>query len=436
MSKKDEKVEVNASTEEVEASKEEVNVSKKEEATSKEKKKKIILVVVGVVLLAIILFLLWFFNRKFDVTFDLNNGTNDIIVKVKYKKVINEKDIKTKEDLGDSFIDWYEVVDVKDNEDVLDEEPFDFNTKIKKNTKLKAVYEGVPETITITFDSRGGSKVDSITINKGAELTLPSNPTYSGYKFVTWETENGTPVYDKALLSESMTLYAKWEKIEEKVETPKQEVKEEPKEETISLSIDNNYIHRRGRITTAQVTANVQNSNNSKVTYSLSSTACAKINSETGAITVLSESEMGSNIQICEQGETVTVTGKLPSGKSASVKVNIEKDLSGRFYGSSSQYNDRYIGSSQTVKQGATSEFTIKANQDVSWSTKCEDHYYYGTCTYKGKTSSTSTTFVGILAATFTSSDGTVRNSYANSKVTFYTTAGQAIVLTINQDIN
>lgn len=426
MSKKDEKVEVNTS-------KEEVNVSKKEADTSKEeKKKKIILVVVGVILLAIILFLLWFFNRKFDVTFDLNNGANDMVVKVKYNKVINEKDIKTKEDLGDSFINWYEIVGVKDNEDVLDEEPFNFDTKIKKNTKLKAVYEGVIETITVTFDSRGGSKVDSITINKGTELNLPSNPTYSGYKFVTWETANGTPVYDKALLSEDVTLYAKWEKIE----APKQEVKEEPKEETISLSIDNKYIHRRGRITTAKATANVQNSSNSKVTYSLSSTACAKIDSSTGAITVLSESEMGSNIQSCEQGETVTVTGKLPSGKSASVKVNIEKDLSGRFYGSSSQYNDRYIGSSQTVYQGATSEFTIKANQDVSWSTKCEDHYYYGTCTYVGKTSSTSTSFVGTLAVTFKNSSGTEKNSYSNTAVTFYTKAGQAIVLTIKQEVN
>ena len=411
-------------------------MTKKEEKnevnTSEEKnKKKVILVVVGVILLAIILFLLWFFNRKFDVTFDLNNNNKDVIVQVKYNKVINEKDIKTKEDLGDSFINWYEVIDVKDNEDILDEEPFDFNTKIKKNTKLKAVYEGAPETITITFDSRGGSKVDSITINKGTELTLPSNPTYKGYKFVTWETANGTPVYDKALLSESMTLYAKWEKIqEEKPQSSKPE-------ETISLSVDNKYLHRRGRITTAKVTANVQNSSNSKVTYSLSSTACAKIDSSTGVITAKTESEIGSNIQICEAGETVTVTGKLPSGKSASVKVNIEKDLAGRFYGSNSQYNDRYIGSSQTVYQGATSEFTIKANQDVSWSTKCEDSYY-GSCTYVGKSSSTSTVFKGTLAATFTNSDGTTTSGpgYSNTTaVTFYTKAGQAIVLTIKAEI-
>ena len=118
-------------------------MSKKEEMTKKEEKnevntseeknkKKVILVIIGVILLAIILFLLWFFNRKFDVTFDLNNGTKDEVVQVKYNRVLNEKDIKTKDDLGESFIAWYEVIDVKDNEDVLAKESFDFKTKIKK----------------------------------------------------------------------------------------------------------------------------------------------------------------------------------------------------------------------------------------------------------------------------------------------------------------
>ena len=69
----------------------------KEVDTSKEKnKKKIILIVVGVILFAIILFLLWFFNRKFDVTFDLNHGTENEVVQAKYNNVLNEKDIKTK----------------------------------------------------------------------------------------------------------------------------------------------------------------------------------------------------------------------------------------------------------------------------------------------------------------------------------------------------
>ena len=178
-------------------------------------KKKIIAIISGIILIAIIVFLLWFFNRKFDVTFDLNNGTKDEIIKVKYHQTINKKDIKDQEDLGELFIAWYEVVGVKEKEDVLADKPFDFNTKIDKDIKLKALYKGKVETITITFDSKGGSTVDSITINKGTELILPKDPTYAGYTFKGWYDINETPIHNNVLLEEDTTLYAKWEKIPE-----------------------------------------------------------------------------------------------------------------------------------------------------------------------------------------------------------------------------
>ena len=104
-------------------------------------KKKIIAIVFGILLIAIIIFLLWFFNRKFDVTFDFNNGAKEETIKVKYQQTINEKDIKTQKELGESFIAWYEVVGIKEKEDVLSDKPFDFNTKINKSIKLKALYE-------------------------------------------------------------------------------------------------------------------------------------------------------------------------------------------------------------------------------------------------------------------------------------------------------
>ncbi|MGN1000759.1 MAG: hypothetical protein ACI4OG_02355, partial [Bacilli bacterium] len=62
--------------------------------------------------------------------------------------------------------------------------------------------------------------------------------------------------------------------------------------------------------------------------------------------------------------------------------------------------------------------------------------YYGATCKYIGKTSSTSTIFKGTLAATYTYSDGRTSNSYADSKVTFSTPAGQSLTLTINQRVN
>ena len=146
-------------------------------------KKKIITIIFGILLIIIIVFLLWFFNRKFDVTFDFNNGDKEETIKVKYHQNINEKDIKVQEDLGESFIAWYEVIGIKEKEDILSDKPFDFNTKINKNIRLKALYETKVEKITITFDSKGGSSVAPITINKGEELILPKNPTYAGYTF-------------------------------------------------------------------------------------------------------------------------------------------------------------------------------------------------------------------------------------------------------------
>lgn len=193
--------------------------------------------VVGVILVAIISGLLWFNNRKFDVSFDENNGAKTKIVQVKYNKVINEKSIKNKDDLGESFIGWYEIIEVKDGKDVLAEKPFDFKTKIVKNIKLKAVYSEKVETITIKFDSKGGSKVDDIILNKGVELTLPKDPTYSGYTFKCWEDKNETPIYNNALLDEDTILYAKWEKVEEKkkeakkTQQPKKDSKKETKKE-------------------------------------------------------------------------------------------------------------------------------------------------------------------------------------------------------------
>lgn len=154
-----------------------------------------------------------------------DNGSDVQIVYVKYNKIINSSDIKGKADLGEAFVDWYEIVDVKDGKDILAEKPFDFKTKINRNVKLKAVFKDGVKTITIKFDSKGGSEVKDIVIHENVKLKLPTEPSKEGYKFVVWEDKNGTPIYNDALLSEDITLYAKWEKIEEDKTTTKEETK-------------------------------------------------------------------------------------------------------------------------------------------------------------------------------------------------------------------
>lgn len=327
---------------------------------NKNETKKIKLIVLTLLLLIIIgaiSFCIWFFNRKFEITFDLNNGTKSDVVLVKYNKTIDDEDIKGKDKLGEKFIGWFLVVGQKDGEDVLADKPFDFSTEIKENIKLKAVYEGIVEKITIKFDTKGGSKISPITINKGEVLILPKNPTLKENIFKGWVDKNEKPIYNKALLAEDTTLYAKWEKVKvEKKEEPKIEEpkKEEPtievKPEKITLSLSRDTIHYNG-IKTAKASAKVENATGD-VTYSLSNTLCMGIDAKTGVITA-------KNNGACSKGAAIKVYAKTPSGTTAEKTIYYEKDLVLTSKGESySKYASFY---------GDNNGYYVTANQNVTW---------------------------------------------------------------------
>ena len=89
---------------------------------------------------------------------------------------------------------------------------------------VKAKWEKIKEetkTFKVTYDSKGGSKVNAQTVECGKTLKLPTKPTRDGYTFNGWEDKNGKVILDGAKLScENVTLYAKWEKVETKPVEP------------------------------------------------------------------------------------------------------------------------------------------------------------------------------------------------------------------------
>ena len=115
------------------------------------------------------------------------------------------------------------------------------------------------ETITITFDTKGGSKMDNITINKGTELTLPKDPTFDGYVFTGWVDKNETPIYDKTLLAEDTTLYAVWEKVEDKNTNSKTE---KIKTNTNNTNTSTNKSNQNTNISTNKPNQNTNTSTN------------------------------------------------------------------------------------------------------------------------------------------------------------------------------
>lgn len=69
-----------------------------------------------------------------------------------------------------------------------------------------------PEIYTVTFNSNGGSAVDSVTVEEGNTISEPIDPTKAGYVFDGWyEDANLTIAFDfSEIIDANMTLHAKW----------------------------------------------------------------------------------------------------------------------------------------------------------------------------------------------------------------------------------
>jgi len=66
---------------------------------------------------------------------------------------------------------------------------------------------------TISFDSQGGSSVDSITVQPGKSFTLPTEPTREGFQFQGWYTGlagQGTKLTSSTVIDKDLTVYAYW----------------------------------------------------------------------------------------------------------------------------------------------------------------------------------------------------------------------------------
>ncbi len=141
-------------------------------------------------------------NNKITITFDTKGGS-------KIESVTISKDtelVLPKEPTRDGYVfkGWVDK----------NETPIYNKVLLAEDTTLYAVWEkdATNNKITITFDTKGGSKIESVTISKDTELVLPKEPTRDGYIFKGWVDKNETPIYDKVLLAEDTTLYAVWEK--------------------------------------------------------------------------------------------------------------------------------------------------------------------------------------------------------------------------------
>ena len=154
-------------------------------------------------LLIIIVLCITLKSTSYTITFDSNGGTNISSQKIKngenaIKPLDPEKD-------GYEFEGWY-----------LDGEKFYFDSKITENIRLEAkwIKKTNFETVKVTFDTDGGSKISSVEVEIGKKIKKPTNPTKEGYVFVEWLLDNNSFNFDTEITS-NIKLKASWKKLEE-----------------------------------------------------------------------------------------------------------------------------------------------------------------------------------------------------------------------------
>ncbi len=137
----------------------------------------------------------WEEIEKYLVTFNSDGGSN-ISSKYVYKGYrVSKPTDPTKENY--IFDGWY-----------LNGSLYDFTKPVYKNIELVANWRE-PYLFEVTFDSKGGSEVESQQVVEGGVVTVPSVPTKSGYAFNGWLL-NGEPYDFNTKVYDNFTLVASW----------------------------------------------------------------------------------------------------------------------------------------------------------------------------------------------------------------------------------
>lgn len=136
--------------------------------------------------------------KKYTVIFNTDGGSEVKIQNISENSIISKPSNPTKK--GYEFVSWQ-----------LDGKDYNFESPVTSNITLTATWKKAI-TYTITFNSNGGSNVAQKTVTEGSKVTKPSNPTKSGYTFVSWQLD-GKDYNFNTTVTKNITLVASWKKI-------------------------------------------------------------------------------------------------------------------------------------------------------------------------------------------------------------------------------
>ena len=133
--------------------------------------------------------------KTYTVSFDSDGGNIIESQEIEAENKVTKPDDPVKE--GYTFIGW-----------TLNERVYDFNSKIKNDITLKAIYiKNEAKTYTVKFDSNGGNVISNQTIEENKNVIVPINPTKNGYTFKEWQL-NGKAYDFNTPVTNNLTLKA------------------------------------------------------------------------------------------------------------------------------------------------------------------------------------------------------------------------------------
>lgn len=272
--------------------------------------KKLLFGLLGVlvaIVIIIVVIILTLGSKRYTISFNTDGGNSLESITAKEKETITLP-IAVKE--GFIFNGWTD-----EDGKILPSEYV-----VTKDATLKAVWVSeTADTITIKFDTDGGSKIDDMIVVKGETLKLPQNPTKEGYKFKTWVDKNETPIYDEALLLEDTTLKAVWEKVEVKTNNTNNTTNS-GNENPVNNSQENKTIEITGVSLNATSKAMIVNTKDKLVATVTPDNASNKTVSWSSNNPSVITVDQNGNLKAVGLGEA-TITVKTANGKVATAKV-------------------------------------------------------------------------------------------------------------------
>ncbi len=143
-------------------------------------------------------------KNEIKVTFDLQNGTDPIVVYVKSGETVELPEVE--DEPYRTFRGWFESE--------LGIGPWDESTPITAEITIYGDWKNIAAEVSFDLNFEGAPSIKSQELNLGEKVTMPENiPERECWELVGWFTDEALTVpfdFDEVISKEELTLYASW----------------------------------------------------------------------------------------------------------------------------------------------------------------------------------------------------------------------------------